>query len=245
MAELLVDSTAEQNFTENFETFMALADSDEHSIIMSERDYMGETIDLIPVVKRDYADLIQGRLKPHFPDSLKSRLDCFVVAHSQLSALEDQESRAKVEWDETAPDVKNLKNHIIHDTRFLMEELGEKDKAKYLTKIAIGTGRRDLCMDCMELGLFGDKNRPVLESNGIDMENYRQIKQHYDRLSLLLQELNEVPVEVKEARAVLRKAYSWLHEATSEIRKYGQHIFWQDEVKLQDYKSDHHQGLKS
>ncbi len=179
-----------------------------------------------------------------YPDTLKARLDSFVVAHAKLKALEDQESVSKKEWDVLAPDAKTLKNLIIHDTRFLMEELNEMDKAKYLTQIAIGTGRRDLCMDCMELGLFGEKHKELLETHNTDMENYRQIKLYYDELSVLLEELNNVPVEVKEARIVLRKAYSWLHEATSEIRKYGQHIFWQDEAKLEDYKSDHHQSLK-
>ncbi len=65
MADLPIDSTAEQNFAESYPTFMAIPNSDEHSIIMSERDYMGETIDLIAVVKRDYSNLISGRLKPN------------------------------------------------------------------------------------------------------------------------------------------------------------------------------------
>ncbi len=219
-----------------------MADENEITNTMSERDYMGKAIDLVGFVDRDYSELIAGRLKLIFPDTLKIRLDCYVVAHANYEAMVDRDSAAKKEWDAKAPVVKDLKDVIIHDARFIMREMGKKDEVKYLNKIAVGVGHRDLCMDSMELSKFCERHEAELVSGNFNMDLAAEMKQSYDLLSNLLEDLNKAPAEVKEAEIILRKAFTWLHEAVSEIRKYGQHIFWRDE-RLDDYKSDHFQNL--
>ncbi len=240
MSELL-DSVAEQAYETHLTTFTSIPEENEVTNPMSDRDFMGETIDLISIVKRDYDELMSGRLKPIYPDTLKIRLDCYVVALAKLKAITDHSSEANLKWAEDAPKAKDTKDIIIHEARFIMNERGDLDSVKYLNKIAVGVGRRDLCMDCVELKLFGDRHSDILIEDGMDMTLFQKIGEQYDALSVLLEDINKAPSDVKEAEVTMRKAFTWLYEATSEIRKYGQHIFWRDE-RLDDYKSDSFQN---
>ena len=64
----------------------------------------------------------------------------------------------------------------------------------------------------------------------------------HDELSDLLAEANTCSEESNEAKIIAYQAHTWLREAITEIREYGQFCFRNDEERINMYKSGSYQN---
>ena len=234
--------STKEAYNKHLATFSAIPEDKMKTPNMTRNDVIGEAEELKIVALEDKEVLVKASCQVEYIETLDERIGAFSHASSIWENSEFVKSEAKIKWIEDEKLSYDFKAELLHDLGHALR--GNPDQLKYLKKITKGHGKRDLVMDLKDGAVLGRNNKEALEAIGFDLNRLDEAEAMHDKLSNLLSESNMSPGVLEELKTLAYQAYTYLQEASSEIRENGQHVFWKDEERLELYKSDHYQNLR-
>ena len=235
------------NSQESFEKLRpvieAIPDEKIVSPTMPPDDIIGEAEELLQTATEDRDLLVKGGLKSEYLDSFQDRIGAYAVAEAEFNAVAFAKSDANKEWKNLEPEAKEIKETLMHYMRFVFKRNKMSAELKSLGEIAKGRGQRDLMLDLMDLHKLAQKHKELLPTVGMDLNLIDEANTMFEKLRSLLGELKTEPEEVETKKMLAKKAYTYLWDAVSNIREFGQFVFWKDEERLDLYRSDHYQRI--
>lgn len=208
---------------------------------LSTNDIFGEASELVTVATEDYEKFqAMTRFDLFFIDTLQERIDAYMMAVSLFEEVALDKGEAKEAWADLEPIAYDVKRHLMRRLRLLYEEDNNRQGIELLNSIAIGRGRRDLTMDFLQLSELAVKEQDALGTLAYSAEQVAYVAEIFESLKKLLGSINTPVKEVEARKLLMQQAYTYLHEAVSTIRRYGQLIFADDDDRLKLYKSESH-----
>lgn len=229
-----------QEALENHRTAIeAISEAEISNPNLATTDIFGEASELVVVATEDYE---QFRSLSRFDllaiDTLQERIDAYMLTVAQFEEVAMEKGEAREQWLELEPKAYALKRRLMRRLRLFYEEENNKQGIEHLNNIAVGRGRRDLTMDFLQLSELTKKEQEALASLGFTADDAASVGETFESLKALLGSINAPVKEVESRKLLMQQAYTYLHEAVSSIRRYGQLIFADDEVRLKLYKSE-------
>lgn len=211
---------------------------------MDTQTIIGEAEELNTICSGDSKELLKVKLAHEVLESYSDRIDAFIVAEAEYNAVAFAKSEALTQWRAIEEEVSHRKFDLITILRFCFEEKNMQSEIKELKRISQGRGRRDMTVDYMELNKMAEKYIDLFDVVGEDgAAHVAYTAQTFEKLRALLGDINIAPAEVREKELLAKQVFTYLQQATNEIRRRGQFAFRNNEMKLNEYKSDFHQYL--
>jgi len=236
-------SNSQESYEKLRQVIEAIPDEKIVTPTMPASDVIGEAEELLKVATEDRDMLLKGGLNSEYIDSLPDRIGAYAVAESEYNAVAFAKSDAIKEWKKIEPEAVELKQSLMHYLRFVFKRNNMTAELKSIAEIAKGRGRRDLMLDMMDLHKLAEKHTDLLTTVGVAPSIVDEAAVMFEKLRNILGDINMQPEEVEAKRSMVRKAYTYLWEAVDNIREFGQFVFWKDEKKTDQYRSDFFQNL--
>lgn len=233
--------SAQESWEKNRDHIMAIPDDRVMAPSKPREDIVGEAEELRMNASNDREALVVLGMNPVYIDTLDERIGAFAFTSSVRETTLLRDSEALNGFRAKQGPATEFRTDLLADMGFAIRK--DKELKKVLGRIVKGKGYRDLVLDLLDCERFGRKNEEYLKAINFDMTRLDQAKDLHDELSDLLAEANTSPQELNELKQNTFKSYTWLKEATDEIREYGQHAFRKDPERLNRYKSDYYQKL--
>ncbi len=230
--------TTEEAFTRNHAIIAAITTNDLRPRYEAMDDLFLEISALIKHSKEDI-DLFAKipRFNIDFINSFEDRYLTLIHAFSMYTEVSLNKSEAEESWKELEPLAQKLKREIIVALQFIYEEEERFEDLRQLNEIAVGTGKKDLYCDYVELRGIATKDLDHLVSMGVSETAPADMEAIFEQMIPLFGAL-EAPAELVEERSLLvKQAYSWLDEAVDQIRRYGKFIHANNPDRYVLYKS--------
>ncbi len=174
--------------------------------------------------------------------SLQERLDAFMHCFVTYQDVALDKSEAKEQWDSIEPEAYKKKRKLLNRLELIYKEDNRPADLKEIKQIAIGRGRRDLTMDYLQLSEIAVKDAPQLASLNFGEEEVARVSEIFETLKSLIGPITTPKAEIEVKKLLMEQAYTYLDQAVSSIRTYGQLIF-EGEEREKLYKSEHYQNL--
>ncbi len=210
---------------------------------MAREDILAESRMLELAFQRDKAKFVARMMDQSIVDGYGERISLYDKAAAVYYATLFEKTDARIQWEANEKTFNNLKWETIEEMRFAARKF--PTVLAYIDKIAEGKGFRDTVCDFSDIPELINNYRGVLEENGFDFALETACIQTRGIISKLLSKAEMSPVLIEEHKIFMYQAYTYLNEATAEIREFGQHIFRKDPEKLDDYKSEYYQNKGS
>ncbi len=169
--------------------------------------------------------------------TLDDRYLTLLHAFSLYTEISLDKNVAESAWKKIEPKAQRLKRIIIEALQFAYEEEERFDDLAKINEIAVGSGKKDLYCDYVELRSIATRDLPLLVSMGVSETAPADMEAIFEQLIPLFGSL-EAPSELVEERAlIVKQAYTWLYEAVDSIRRYGKFIHADNPKRLVLYKS--------
>ncbi len=210
---------------------------------MARIDVIGEAREFSITIKRDSPELLKKGDVKQMIQSYDKRIAIYDEAASTYATSLFDKTEHHNNWDFIEKDSYSFKWFLLEELDFCFEN--HPAGKKYVKAIRKGRGRRDLVCDYSDASALIEKERPVLEENFFDFTLEEKCKADGAKLADLLSKMNMSPELVEEHKIFCYQAFTHLNEATQELRRIGQHVFRRDADKLNEYKSEHYQNLRS
>ncbi len=208
---------------------------------MAREDVIGEAREFSIVIKRDSADLVKKGHVAEMIASYDARIELYDGAASTFATSLFDKTSHHNNWDFVEKGAYEFKWFLLEELDFCFENYPEGKK--YVKEIRKGRGRRDLVCDYSDTAALIEKERARLTESFFDFSLEEKCKTDGRVLAELLSNMMMSPELVEEHKIFSYQAFTYLNEATQELRRIGQHIFRRDADKLAEYKSDHYQNL--
>ncbi len=172
-------------------------------------------------------------------ETLQERTDAFMHCFAAYQDVALDKSEAKEQWDSIEPEAYTMKRKLLKRLGLIYEEENRIADLKEINEIAIGRGRRDLTMDYLQLSGIASKDAKDLATLNFGEEKVARISEIFEILKSLIGSITTPKAEIEEKKLLMDQAYTYLDQAVSSIRKYGQLIF-DGEPRENLYKSQFH-----
>jgi hypothetical protein len=210
---------------------------------MSVADIIGEAEELERTSRLDKEALFASGINQELLESLSDRIGAYSVANSEYNTVAFAKSDAKIAWEEVEPTASKHRSKLIHYLRFAFKRNDMKPELKVVTEIAKGRGRRDLMIDMMDLQKLIEKHLDIVTPFGMTIADGIKAEELFETLRSILGGIDTPAAEVTTKKKLAQQAYTYLWESVDEIREFGQFLFWEDDKKLDLYRSDHYQRV--
>lgn len=194
-----------------------------------------EASDLMEWSKEDQPKLVAVGVLQEVFDSLDQRIGALRHAQSIWNKDRYTKEEARQEWDEKSPDAYDLKDQLEHDFRFAFRK--RPDLLNKVKAIEEGSGHADMVQDLNDLAELGKANLNLLQAINFDEEKLQTATNHASELSVLLAKANGERLSDSGAKITRDKAYTYLKQATDEIREAGKYVFWKNDTRKKGYYS--------
>jgi len=232
-------STAEA-FVKHEGFIKEIGEADLRSRHLAVETIVGEVSELVNTSLQDSSAFSKiTRFEMSNIETLQERLDAFMHCFAAYQDVALDKSEAKEQWDAIEAEAYREKRKLLKRLGLIYEEDGRPADLKEIKQIAIGRGRRDLTMDYLQLSEIAVKDALPLASLNYGEAEIARISEIFETLKSLIGTVTTPKAEIEERLLVMEQAYTYLDQAVSSIRTYGQLIFdGEDRESL--YKSKSH-----
>lgn len=211
--------------------------------IMPIETFISEAEALSKICLDDKDELIRIGLDWSIYEDIPIRVAALKESQSNWLAEYRQYQDCQERWNELAPEGFKLRDELLHHFYFALSDL-PKEYLK-VKMIAAGNTNDDMIQDLSDLSQLGKRNQKSLEAISMDMSLLDKAWSMSYELGSLLGDVTKAKGGGGPVLSVRNKAFNHLKEAVDKIRKYGQYLFWKDEVKSAKYASNHIRKMKS
>lgn len=136
-------------------------------------------------------------------------------------------------WQEESKEASELLARIKH--YFLFAYADRPEKIERVREICQGSSNDMKVQQLQDCSLFGLDNKEELERIGFDLTLLDKAAEMSARMGTMLGQHKSNAANVSEARIIRDKAYTNCKRLITEVRKYGQFVFYRDAAKLKSY----------
>lgn len=191
---------------------------------------------LLKLATEDKDVLLASGINLEFIDTLEDRIGTYSIANANYIVLKDSNSGIKEEFHQLEEKAHNLKRKLLHDLNFALED--REDAQGALHEIAEGRSRNDLIYDFVPLKKLIETFPNELEKIHFDYSLVEQADSLHISMQDIFSQMKASPKGISEVKDIRDRAYTYLEEALTKIKKHGQYVFWEDEIHLSLYKSE-------
>ena len=197
-----------------------------------------EAENLYQVAVSDKEDLMARGLEEETIELLAKAAGACRYAEAAWNKERNEKQAAEREWKEKSPGAYSLRSDLLSELEFAFYEDHELQSA--IDRIRDGNGDADMIQDLMDLSVLGKDHLEKLQETGFDAAMLDQAENMADQMSVLLARANGTKDSNSESKEIRDKAYSYLKELVSEVRRYGKFVFRKDEEHAAKYASAYH-----
>jgi len=186
--------------------------------------------------------LVRAGLDWKLVEDLPLRTDALKTSQSKWRKHYKSFEDCQEEWKIASPAAFNLRDELVH----YFYHVFHTNKVEYakVQRIDMGGSNADMLQDLLELSDIGKDHTAELEAVGMDLTMLDTARTKSFELATLLAKVNKSLKASSPFLDTRNKAYTHLKEATDEIRRIGQFVFWRDENKYANYVSQYSQKQK-
>jgi hypothetical protein len=228
---------SEQLITEKLNELNLITDVETGKPTIPVTSAVQEAENLINWVNKDKDLLIRGGLDWKLVDDLPIRLDALRVSQANWKNEYNSYQDCQEEWKIASPEAYNLRDELVHFFYHAFNNM-PAEIAK-VRRVDEGNTNADLVQDLIDLSVLGKSHVAKLQAIGLDITLLDTARAKSFELGELLGKVNGALTETSPMLVLRNKAYNHLKEATDEIRRIGQFVFWRDNDKLTGYVSQY------
>ena len=194
-----------------------------------------EAENLYTICMEDKSELSHGGLDWKLVEDLPIRFEALRTSQSNWEAEYKSIQESQAEWKKISPEVFNFRDELLHHFfHALYNNPGEYAKVK---RIAEGGSNADLVQDLSTLSALGNRNIAALQAINFDLNLLDDARKKFKEIGNLLAKVNSANAKSNPVLKIRNKAFTLLKQATDEIRRVGQYVYWRDEKRLEQYSS--------
>ncbi len=182
--------------------------------------------------------LINSGLNPEYIDTLEDRIGAYSIAHGNYMVLKNVVGTVKEKFAQLEKEAQALKRNIIHSFLFALDD--NSKALETIKEITEGRSKNDLVYDFVPMKIVSETYTEELTRIGFDFTLIERAEELHLEMQDLLSQIKLSPKDISEVKVIKNKAYTYLDEALTQIKKHGQYVFWEDEERLELYKSDYY-----
>lgn len=197
--------------------------------------YVQEAQNLYQCCLKDEAVLKAKGLEWELVLDLPVRAGALRQAES-LWTIRDKQEAAEKEWMMKAPTAYKLRNELLKEFRFAYHKAPE-----YMARLKLmssGYGYASMIQNLYELSSVGRKYPEPLARINFDMAQLDRAEAMSAEMASLYAKTNRIRARSNEAKTIRDQAFTHLKEAVDEIRRYGRHVFRDDQERKKGYRSE-------
>lgn len=202
-----------------------------------------EAEDLTEWCKDDLEGLIKAGLDEDLVEDLPIRVGALRYVQSLWQKDYQTQEEAQKEWKEKSPLAFALRDELVH--HFLHGYHNIPDLLSKTQKIAEGAGNADMIQDLSDLSVLGKANPEPLKKISLDMTQLDKAATLSEDMAALLARSNGEKMGDNKLKITRDKAYTFMKQATDEIRRNGQYLFWRNEARKKGYVSKYYKQRPS
>lgn len=196
-----------------------------------------EAENLYQVALTDKEALLARGLKEENISLLAEAAGACRYAEAEWNKERNEKQAAEREWKEKSPEAYELRSDLIDELEFAF--YGEHELLSALDRIRDGNGDADMIQDLMDLSVLGKEYTSFLQETHFDAALLDQAETVADEMSELLGRANGMRDSNQESKLMRDRAYTFLRELVSEVRRYGKFVFRKDEDHAAKYASEY------
>ena len=208
---------------------------------MPVEEAVGEANRVIALIKEDRAKLELSGIKLHYLDSFEARAGAMIWSAVEMITHVNKQSTAKQEWKELKPEAKKVRQNLLKALKRAFRE--DNDLSDALKSIISGRSRHDWLMDFLSISRLAQENREKLQEIHADLSLIERSAELFEKLSDILARMVIEPDEIRSAKVVYYKAWTYFRQALKEVYEAGQYIFDEDDPRHSLYYSEYHVRL--
>ncbi len=197
----------------------------------------------VKVSIKDKDLLVNSGLNPIYIDSLEDRAGAYSVAHGNYMVQKNLTSNINDQYAELEKEAHTLKRKIIHSFNFALAD--NSNAQETIKEITHGRSKNDLVYDFVPMKIVSETYTEDLTRIGFDFTLIERAEELHLEMQDLLSQIKSSPKDISEVKIIKNKAYTYLDEALTQIKKHGQYVFWEDEERLALYKSNYYKRNSS
>ncbi|MCP4220533.1 MAG: hypothetical protein GY765_38250 [bacterium] len=213
------------------ETLKAIEDLKEPNIPMSAVVHESEGLKVQSGLDREV--LLAVGLDPGVVDDLPVRIEVMKHAEGKWHTMRFKRSEQAAEWAEKAKVAQELRKKLLHDLSFAFRD--DEELMKGIKDVSKSTRKAEMIADLKLLVSKGNDYPELLAAINFDTTLLEQATAMSAEVYAALY-LSKI---VKETKIIRDQAFTHLDEAVETIRDYGQYVFWEDEEKVNKYRSEY------
>ncbi len=237
----MIPISNKESYNELYHTFIALPVREHLLMNIPLEEIVAEGETLIVVSRQDRDKFVGAGMNPEYIDTLQARVCAFDYIASYYNELLDQENKAGNEWLEKSTRAYALKQRLL----FVLGVAFWNDPAllKHVKEIEESREIGDIHTDLLAIYLLGNRRSDLRQANNFDFAEMDKAKALQVELSDILARIIIIQDKLMEVRKIRDCAYTYLKQATNEIKEFGQFICNDNPYRKKVYVSDFWQRL--
>jgi hypothetical protein len=232
-----MEQGSEQAYKAEYDSFMSVPDEDVTYCNMPLDVAAAEGAQLAIVAMEDRQKLLGSGLDPKHVDTLKSKVGAFTYAAAKYELVVNVDPEVAKAWKESSPVGYELQKYLLRFYGFAFRN--DKDLMKSVAKIKEGRGNKDMILDLLSAHILGKENLGLLDKIAMfDKSKIDEAKNLHDKLSELYARSTIDPQEVKEAKRILDRAYTYYKQSADLVKEHGRFVF-EGTDRYQSYVSEY------